>query len=69
MPGLDGVDVLRASRSRNPGGRRVLFTGYNEVPTAAARMDEAKPDVILHKPIGPVEFVRAVRALLPLQGR
>jgi DNA-binding NtrC family response regulator len=64
MPGVDGVEILSAARRRNPTGKRVLFTGYNEVPAEPARMAEAHMDLLLHKPIMPDAFVKAIRGLL-----
>jgi DNA-binding NtrC family response regulator len=64
MPGMDGIDVLRQARRSHPSGKRVLFTGYNEVPADAERMDDAKLDLLLHKPLLPEDFVQVVRSLL-----
>ena len=51
MRQVDGIEVLRAARLRNPEGRRVLMTGYNEVPTSLARVFEAEVDAYVQKPL------------------
>jgi len=51
MRQLDGVEVLTAARSRHPEGRRVLMTGYNEVPTDLARIQAAGIDAYVQKPL------------------
>lgn len=51
MKGADGVDVLTAAREENPGGRRVLMTGYNEIPTTIDRIRLARIDAYLQKPL------------------
>ena len=51
MRQVDGVEVLRAARERNPQGRRVLMTGYNEIPAPVDRIREASVDAYLQKPL------------------
>lgn len=51
MKDADGIDVLCAAREANPVGRRVLMTGYNEIPSPIERIREARIDAYLQKPL------------------
>ncbi|HEX2021171.1 MAG TPA: response regulator [Candidatus Thermoplasmatota archaeon] len=51
MGEVDGVEVLRAARLANPSGRRVLMTGYQEIPAPMSRIREANVDAYLQKPL------------------
>jgi DNA-binding NtrC family response regulator len=52
MPGCDGIDVLRASRERNPERPVVVLTAFGAVETAVQAMKEGAADFVL-KPISP----------------
>lgn len=64
MKGGDGIDVLTAARSANPQGRRVLMTGYNEVPTSIERIRSARVDAYLQKPLKTQDLLILVGHLL-----
>lgn len=64
MKGGDGIDVLSAARERNPNGRRVLMTGYNEIPASIDRIREARVDAYLQKPLKTQELLIMVSDLL-----
>lgn len=64
MKGADGIDVLTAARDANPGGRRVLMTGYNEIPTSIDRIRLARIDAYLQKPLKTQELLIMVSDLL-----
>lgn len=64
MKNADGVDVLSAAYARNPSGRRVLMTGYNEVPTTIERIRAARIDAYLHKPLRAQDVLLLVSAML-----
>lgn len=64
MQDADGVSVLTESRATNPGGIRVLMTGYNEIPTSASRLREAGIDAYLQKPLVVQELVLMVIGFL-----
>jgi DNA-binding NtrC family response regulator len=51
MPHVAGVQILSASRRRHPSGRRVLMTGYNELPASIEELREAGIDAYLEKPL------------------
>jgi response regulator RpfG family c-di-GMP phosphodiesterase len=51
MRQVDGVEVLQAAHDANPQGRRILMTGYNEVPTEIARIQAARIDAYVQKPL------------------
>jgi two-component system response regulator FlrC len=65
MPGLSGIDVLKAIRSR--GGRVpfILLTAYGTIETAVAAMKDGARDFLL-KPFSPARLERVIReCLLP----
>lgn len=51
MRQVDGIEVLRAAREANPEGRRILMTGYNEVPASLERIQSAAVDAYVQKPL------------------
>ena len=55
MPGMDGVEVLRRARLRQPGLPVVLFTAHATVKTAIAAMREGAYDYI-QKPFDNAEL-------------
>lgn len=64
MRQVDGIEVLRAARAANPEGRRVLMTGYNEVPASMDRIRSAAIDAYVQKPLKSQELLLLVRDLL-----
>lgn len=64
MKGADGIDVLTAARERSPNGRRVLMTGYNEIPASIDRIRSARVDAYLQKPLKTQELLIMVSDLL-----
>jgi len=71
MPDGDGLDVLRAVRSRWPGVPFILMTAYASVPTAVQAMREGAYDYIT-KPFDPDELqaivARAISRATVLSG-
>lgn len=62
MPHVNGLEVLIAARRANPKGRRVLMTGYNEIPATQGEIDAAAVQARLHKPLRAtflLEFLQA----------
>lgn len=57
MRQVDGIEVLRAARISNPNGRRILMTGYNEVPASLERVREASIDAYIQKPLQSQELL------------
>lgn len=57
MRQADGIEVLRAARARHPEGRRVLMTGYNEVPASLERIRSAGVDAYIQKPLKSQEIL------------
>lgn len=51
MREVDGLEVLKAACEHNPSGRRVLMTGYNEIPTTMDRIAAARIDAYVQKPL------------------
>jgi two-component system, NtrC family, response regulator HydG len=66
MPGMDGVELLRASRVVSPDTEVVLMTAYGTVETAVESMKEGAYD-FLTKPLKRHEILKAVRKALEKQ--
>src|SRR5687768_2726734 len=64
MPHMDGVRVLTRARETNPEGRRVLMTGYNELPVEPAALAAASVDAYLQKPLSAQETLLLLWSLL-----
>ena len=60
MPGIDGMDLLRAAGQTSPNTAVVVMTAYGTVETAVAAMKDGAYDFIT-KPLRRAEVVRAVR--------
>ena len=59
MPGVDGMELLRACQTTSPGTAVVVMTAYGTVETAVAAMKEGALDFIT-KPLRRADVVRAV---------
>lgn len=62
MPKVNGMQILAEAHHRNPGGRRVLMTGYNEIPATDAEIEMAGVTARLKKPVKAsflLEFLQA----------
>jgi signal transduction histidine kinase/CheY-like chemotaxis protein len=57
MPGMNGIEVIRQARLRQPGLLSLLITGYAGVPTSAGVP-------VLRKPFTPDELARTVTDIL-----
>lgn len=64
MREFDGVDVLAAARQFHPLGRRILMSGYNEIPTTIDRIRLADVDAYLHKPLKTQEILLLLQDFL-----
>lgn len=71
MPDLSGLDVLTASKARQPQARFILMTAYATVETAVAALKEGAFDY-LTKPFEPEEakstVLRALHSVRPRRG-
>ncbi len=63
MPGMDGVELLRAARAVSPDTEVVLITAYGTVETAVSAMKEGAYDFIT-KPVKRHVVVKSVRQAL-----
>ncbi len=63
MPGMSGVDLLRASRTVSPETEVVLMTAYGTVETAVSAMKEGAYD-FLTKPLKRHQLVKSVQKAL-----
>lgn len=62
MPHVNGVDLLVHARKHRPHARRILITGYNEIPEQRERLVEASVDAYLHKPVPAQDGILLLRA-------
>jgi signal transduction histidine kinase len=60
MPGMDGVELLTEIRRRAPDTTRVLLTGYADVSSAMAAVNDAAVHRFLTKPCAPAQLARAL---------
>lgn len=61
---VDGLRVLQQACRAHPHGRRVLMTGYQEVPAPLDRVRAAHVDAYLAKPFAGADAVRLLESLL-----
>ncbi|RKI27085.1 response regulator, partial [Corallococcus sp. AB004] len=66
MPGMDGQELLKASRAIRPDVEVVLMTAYGTVETAVAAMKDGAYDFIT-KPLKRHALVKAVQKALEKQ--
>ena len=59
MPGMSGIDLLRASRSLSPETETVLMTAYGTVENAVEAMKQGAYDFVT-KPLKRAQIVRVV---------
>ena len=64
MPGMNGVELLRAVRLRWPAVVRVLLTGRADLPTAARAVNEGQVARLFVKPWDPVELQGQIAELV-----
>jgi DNA-binding NtrC family response regulator len=64
MPHVNGVELLTRARSLAPAGRRVLMTGYNEIPVTKEALKGAQIDAYLQKPLAAQEIVLLLWGLI-----
>lgn len=64
MPGMDGLELLRAIKQRSPDTVRVMLTGNTDQPTAVAAINEGDVFRFLTKPCDPAVFAKTLRDAL-----
>lgn len=64
MPEMDGLELLAEVREAQPRARRVLMTGYNEIPADPQRKRDARVDAYLQKPFSKNDALDLFRACL-----
>jgi response regulator RpfG family c-di-GMP phosphodiesterase len=62
MPGMDGATFLKAARQLMPDATRILLTGYAELDTAIAAVNEGQIFRFLSKPCPPASLLAAIEA-------
>ena len=66
MPGMSGLDLLRASHTVSPETEFILMTAFGTVETAVEAMKEGAWDFVT-KPFKRIQIVRAVRRAIDQQ--
>ncbi len=61
MPQVTGVDFLRKVKARNPQAVRMLFTGFADLESIIAAINQGQVFQFLRKPWQPEELLAAVR--------
>ena len=65
MPGMDGLAVIRDAQNRCPRLPAILLTGYaGDDATLALRDAVGGPVSLVRKPVGDLELVDRIRAIL-----
>lgn len=64
MPGMDGVQLLRAARQIQPGAARMILSGYADLNGVMAAINEAQIVRFLSKPWNDYELVSAIAQAL-----
>lgn len=64
MGPVDGLSVLAAARRVDPECRRILMTGYHDVPVPLDHVNEAAVDAYLAKPFRAQETIHLLEAFL-----
>jgi response regulator RpfG family c-di-GMP phosphodiesterase len=65
MPEMQGIELLRKSKSSCPQARRVLLTGHAALSSAVTAINEQVLDKYFFKPVeDPVDFTNSIRHLL-----
>ena len=62
MPRITGVELLESVKARNPNAVRMLFTGYADLDSIIAAINQGHVYQFLKKPWQPEELLAAVRA-------
>ncbi|MCB1421836.1 MAG: response regulator [Nitratireductor sp.] len=60
MPGMDGMELLRAVHARDPGTPVILITGHGDIPLAVGAMKAGAFDFFT-KPFSPEELLDCVK--------
>jgi len=63
MPGMDGLELIRAARALVPGIEAVILSGYGTIPKAVEAMKEGACDFLV-KPVKVATLVRAAQRAL-----
>lgn len=64
MPIVDGIEILRTARSRNPEGLRFLITAYDNLPRGEGDLKEAGLDAFIRKPVRAQQVLQIVMDFL-----
>ena len=65
MPGIDGLELARLIKARNPRQRVILVTAHSETVSGHEQERLQHVDLMLGKPFSLEELHKAVRAVFP----
>lgn len=68
MPGMQGAQLLATVREREPGVMRMLLTGYAEIASAVAAINEGGVHRYISKPWDDGQLISAIQQVLELRG-
>lgn len=68
MPGMDGVQLLKAAREIQPGAARMILSGYADLNGVMSAINEAQIVRFLCKPWSDYELVSAIAQALAYRG-
>ena len=63
MPGIDGIELMKAAKSLQPGLPIIIISGYGDIPTAVSVIKEGAVDFI-EKPLDLNYFLSKIRSTL-----
>jgi DNA-binding NtrC family response regulator len=63
MPGVDGLQILRTAKSRNPCAQVLLVTGHSSVDALLQALEHGASDYLL-KPVDEASFLQLIRDAL-----
>ncbi len=64
LPGMNGLELIRKIRVRQPGIRVILMTALRPEDKLFRQKEEVKPEIFIRKPLTPSVFLDAVEQLI-----
>lgn len=64
LPGMNGLELIRKIRVRQPGVKVILMTGLMPEDALVRQKDEVKPEIFIRKPLTASAFLEAVDQLI-----
>jgi CheY-like chemotaxis protein len=64
MPGMQGTEILKATRVSSPATRRIMLTGYADMDSVAEAVNKAEIQRLIPKPWNNHELKETIRSLV-----